>query len=219
MAAPATLAELTGNAGDLLGRLASSEWLWRIGVALAIASRMTRPKVSWSPACTSRCSQKSSKASMSRTARRRSVESRISPCGIWPAAKLIVPGPKMIPKLIRLQQANGETFHLFLPQPRNGGGEVRVPPDVIDVDGDAHPLPQRHADVERLVDRVHAGPVGGIHRVQRLDGERNTCRPRMRQHRGLQRALSQDLPVVCFPGDPAAPLATPQQSPGPQGRP
>ena len=37
MAAPATLAELTGNAGDFLGRLASSEWLWRIGVALAIA--------------------------------------------------------------------------------------------------------------------------------------------------------------------------------------
>lgn len=47
----------------------------------------------------------------------------------------------------------------------------------------ATPTPSQLAgDIERLVDRVHAGAVGCVHRVQRLDGERHTRRTGMRQH-------------------------------------
>src|SRR5690606_19816623 len=58
--------------------------------------------------------------------------------------------------------------------------DVRVPPDVVDVDGDAEAAPALRiepiADVERLPERVHAGAVGGVHWMKRFDGERHTGR-------------------------------------------
>ncbi len=66
----------------------------------------------------------------------------------------------------------------------DGGGEVWVPPDVIDVDGDADIGAKLFADIERLIDRVHAGAVGGIHGVQRLDGDLDPRGQGMRQHGG-----------------------------------
>src|SRR5258708_1589180 len=51
---------------------------------------------------------------------------------------------------------------------------IRVPPDVIDVERDAEQTGpvgiKRVADIERLLCRVDAGAVGGIGRMQRLDG-------------------------------------------------
>jgi hypothetical protein len=35
-----------------------------------------------------------------------------------------------------------------------------------------------------VAQRVHAGAVGGVHRVERLDGERHFRLPRIIQHRG-----------------------------------
>ena len=58
---------------------------------------------------------------------------------------------------------------------------------MIDVDHDAEPARavgiQSAADVERLAKRVHAGAVGGVHRMKRLDRERNTGAVRMIQER------------------------------------
>ena len=55
--------------------------------------------------------------------------------------------------------------------------QLRVPPDVVQVDGDAERAAsvgiEPVADVERLLQRVDAGPVGGVHRVQRLDRQRH----------------------------------------------
>ena len=61
--------------------------------------------------------------------------------------------------------------------------QVGVPPDVIGVDGDAGAVAQLVAEVERLRKRVHAGAVGGIHRMQRLDRERHAGGARARQKR------------------------------------
>ena len=43
------------------------------------------------------------------------------------------------------------------------------------------PSPSSVADVERLVERVHAGAVGGVHRMQRLDRERHARGAGVRQ--------------------------------------
>ena len=43
-------------------------------------------------------------------------------------------------------------------------------------------MPELLSHVERLRERVHAGAVAGIHRMQRLDGDRHFVRARMRQH-------------------------------------
>ena len=62
--------------------------------------------------------------------------------------------------------------------------EVGIPPDVIDVDRDADAFAQLVAEVVGLRERVHAGAVGGEHRMQRLDRERHACLPRIGQQRG-----------------------------------
>jgi hypothetical protein len=63
-----------------------------------------------------------------------------------------------------------------------------VPPDMIDVERDTERAGARRikpvADVERLPGRVHAGTVGGIGRMQRLDRERHLRFSRMIQHFG-----------------------------------
>src|ERR1700741_5168677 len=51
--------------------------------------------------------------------------------------------------------------------------ELRIPPHVVDVDGDAEPFPERVAQVEGLLERIDARALGGLHRVQRLDRERH----------------------------------------------
>ena len=86
----------------------------------------------------------------------------------------------------------------LLPLPaRSAPADVRVPPDVIDVDRDAEPSRavgvERVADVERLAERVHAGAVGGIHRMQRLDRER---RRRRRSHSRAARAIASSTCVA-----------------------
>ena len=66
--------------------------------------------------------------------------------------------------------------------------QLRVPPDVIDVERDAERAGatgiERVADVERLLGHVHAGAVGGVGRMQRLDRERDFRLPRVIQHLG-----------------------------------
>ena len=66
--------------------------------------------------------------------------------------------------------------------------QFRIPPDVIDVERDAEHAGALRiepvADVERLLRRVHAGAVGGIHRMQRLDRERHVGLLRVFQHLG-----------------------------------
>src|SRR5690606_36337784 len=66
----------------------------------------------------------------------------------------------------------------------DGALEIGVPPDVVDVDGDADGLSKRFADVERLIDGVHAGPVGRIHRMQGLDGNADAGGLGVGQHGG-----------------------------------
>ncbi len=60
--------------------------------------------------------------------------------------------------------------------------ELRVPPDVVDVDGHAErralAASSSHRSL-RLRQRVHAGAVGGVHRVQRLDRERHAAGARV----------------------------------------
>src|SRR5688572_15341128 len=51
--------------------------------------------------------------------------------------------------------------------------ELRIPPHVVDVHGNADAIAERIADVERLFKRVDARALRGLHGVQRLDGERN----------------------------------------------
>ena len=51
--------------------------------------------------------------------------------------------------------------------------EVRVPPDVVDVDGDADARAQFVAQIVGMRHRVDAGAVGRVHRVQRLDRQRH----------------------------------------------
>ncbi|MNT94892.1 hypothetical protein D3C72_2366640 [compost metagenome] len=55
---------------------------------------------------------------------------------------------------------------------------------MIDVQRHADRLAQFFADVERLIDRVHAGPVGRIHGMQRLDGNLDARGLGMGQHGG-----------------------------------
>ncbi len=62
--------------------------------------------------------------------------------------------------------------------------ERRVPPDMIDIDGDADAVAQRIAEIIGLGQRIDAGAVGGIHRVQRLDRQLHAGVPRIRQQRG-----------------------------------
>src|SRR5712671_4367064 len=61
-----------------------------------------------------------------------------------------------------------------------------IPPDVVDVhhdtEGTACTAVQFVAQVERLGERVHAGPVGAVHRMQRLDRERDARRTRVIEH-------------------------------------
>src|SRR5262245_7712723 len=54
-------------------------------------------------------------------------------------------------------------------RPRDLPFEIRVPPDVIGVDRHADAVAQRVAEVESVRQRVHAGAVGRVHRMQRLD--------------------------------------------------
>ena len=61
--------------------------------------------------------------------------------------------------------------------------KIGVPPDVIGVDRDADAVAQFVAEVVRLRERVHAGAVGGVHGMQRLDRERHARLPRVRQKR------------------------------------
>jgi hypothetical protein len=71
---------------------------------------------------------------------------------------------------------------------RDLGHQLRVPPDVIDVERDADRTSaagiERVAEVERVLRGVHAGAVGGIGRMQRLDRERQSCLLRIVQHLG-----------------------------------
>ncbi len=62
--------------------------------------------------------------------------------------------------------------------------QVGIPPDVIGVDGDAGALAQLVAEVVGVRERVHAGAVGGEHRMQWLDRERHARLPRVGQECG-----------------------------------
>ena len=62
--------------------------------------------------------------------------------------------------------------------------DLRIPPGVIDVDGDADARAKRVAQIERLLERVHARAIAGVHRMQRFDGQRHMASARMRQHGG-----------------------------------
>lgn len=54
--------------------------------------------------------------------------------------------------------------------------EVGVPPDVVDIDGNAYGgMVELFADVPRFGDAVDAGLVGGVHGVERFDGELDAC--------------------------------------------
>ena len=55
---------------------------------------------------------------------------------------------------------------------------------MIGVDGNAGALAEQIAKIQRLRERVHAGAVRGIHRVQRLDRERHPAGAGVRQDRG-----------------------------------
>ena len=61
--------------------------------------------------------------------------------------------------------------------------EIGIPPDVIGVDGDADAVAELVAEIVRLRERVHAGAVGGIHGMQRLDRQRHARLPRVGQER------------------------------------
>ena len=62
--------------------------------------------------------------------------------------------------------------------------EIGIPPDVIGIDRDADALAQLVAEIVGVRERVHAGAVGGEHRMQRLDRQRYLCLPRIGQERG-----------------------------------
>ena len=62
--------------------------------------------------------------------------------------------------------------------------ELRVPPHVVDVASDADPVAKLVADVERLLERVDARALGGLHGMQRLDRERHPRFPRLRKNHG-----------------------------------
>ncbi len=74
------------------------------------------------------------------------------------------------------------------PCPRDLGMQFGIPPDVIDVEGDAEHAGavgiETVADVERLFGGVHAGTVGRVSRMQRLDGQRHLRLPRIFHHLG-----------------------------------
>ena len=79
--------------------------------------------------------------------------------------------------------------------------QLRVPPDVIHIHGDADGLWRAEdvADFMRLAHRVHRAAVIGIHRMQRLNGEFHTRRLRRRQtsrdaFRDLLAGFDQTLP-------------------------
>ena len=61
------------------------------------------------------------------------------------------------------------------------GRQSRVPPDVIGVERDAEqPVrsgSRRSHRSSAWANGVHAGPVGGVYRMQRFDGERHRCAP------------------------------------------
>src|SRR5258708_9203347 len=62
--------------------------------------------------------------------------------------------------------------------------ETRIPPGVINVDVDAEPGAERVAEIVGLGQRVDASAVGGVHRVERLDGQLHAGLSRVRQQRG-----------------------------------
>ena len=66
--------------------------------------------------------------------------------------------------------------------------QLRVPPDVIDVERDAESAAalriQAVANIERLSCGVDASAVGGIGRMQRLDRQRHLCGARIVHHFG-----------------------------------
>src|SRR3546814_14113189 len=73
--------------------------------------------------------------------------------------------------LVRSQHAFGRPVDLRL--------QLRVPPNVINVNSHAEmavgrATAQRIADVERLAQRVHAGAIGSIHRMQRFEDRKST---------------------------------------------
>ena len=57
--------------------------------------------------------------------------------------------------------------------------EMRVPPDVIGVDRDAESRAELVAQIVRVLHRVDARAVRGVHGMQRLDGERHAGGPRV----------------------------------------
>jgi hypothetical protein len=61
--------------------------------------------------------------------------------------------------------------------------QFRIPPDVIDIDRDAERTRgrrvERGADVERLFERVHAGAIGRVHRMQGPDRQWHLAGPRV----------------------------------------
>ncbi len=61
----------------------------------------------------------------------------------------------------------------FFPGAPDLSREVGIPPHMISIDHDARALAQFLAEVVRLRERVHAGAIGRIHRMQRLDPERH----------------------------------------------
>src|SRR5579884_71134 len=92
------------------------------------------------------------------------------------------------------------------PRARDLRFEIGVPPDVVGVDRYAHAVAQRFRKVDRLRERVHAGPIRGIHRMQRLDGKRYLACARMRKDRGqsLGHPLARLGQIARTCGQPAA---------------
>ena len=88
--------------------------------------------------------------------------------------------------------------------------QLRVPPDMIDVERDAERAGalgiETVADVERLLGRVHAGAVGRIGRMQRLDRERHV-RPRSHSPSSRRWRLRPALALPRYPSKPRFPAA------------
>ena len=67
----------------------------------------------------------------------------------------------------------------ILPRARDLRHQIRIPPDVIDVERDAERARALRIDlianIQRLLRRIHAGAIGSVGRMQRLDRERHAA--------------------------------------------
>jgi len=60
--------------------------------------------------------------------------------------------------------------------------QLRIPPDVINIQGHARAFPQAVTNIQRLSHRVHTSPIGRVHGMQGLNGQRHLVRSGMFQH-------------------------------------